>query len=315
MAEFSHKIALIVPTRNRPDLLGKLLQSVQEQTVQPHQVIIVDGSDEPLESQIEHFFTPNFSYVRVFPPSLSKQRNAGIKALNKEITLVGYLDDDIILNKDAIEAMLRYWEHCPDNTGGSSFHITNNKLASPLVRIPGKILGTLFLCDDFRQGKVLRSGFATPVVPVLKDTYAEWLCGGATVWKKEILQSADYDEKLGGSSYVEDIDFSFRAAQHYKLVVLHDAKVQHYPPPFNPRRSHSMGRMNVHHHYHFVKKNPQLSLPLLYWAMLGEAIILLLASVPRRSSYGIYKAFGNIAGLFDIIRGKHFKTDQEFRTQ
>jgi len=313
MNRFQHKLALIIPTRNRAILLTKLLESLQNQTTPADQVIVVDGSDEPIESQIEHFSTPNFSYVRVFPPSLAKQRNSGIEALNKEITLAGYLDDDIILEKDAVEAMLRYWEQCPDDVGGSSFHITNNKLASPLVRVPGKFLGKLFWCDDFKQGKVLRSGFATPVVSVLNDTYTEWLCGGATVWKKEILQNSKYDEKLGGSSYVEDIDFSFRAAQHYKLVVIHDAKVQHLPPPFNPTRSFSMGRMNVHHHYHFVKKNPQLSVPLFYWATLGEALTLLLSSVPQRSAYKFHKAFGNVIGLFDVIRRKSYQTDEEFR--
>ncbi|MBT4512435.1 MAG: glycosyltransferase family 2 protein [Chloroflexi bacterium] len=313
MTEFRHRIALIIPTRNRPELLEKLLQSLQHQTVHASQVIVVDGSDEPVETVTKRFAIPGISYVRVFPPSLAKQRNEGIKTLNDDITLAGYLDDDIILDKDAIEAMLRYWEECPDDVGGSSFHITNNELASPLVRIPGKLLGKLFWCDDFGQGKVLRSGFATPVIPVLKDTYTEWLCGGATVWKKEILEDSKYDEKLGGSSYVEDIDFSFRAAKHYRLVVIHGAKVQHYPPPFNPRKSYLMGRMNVHHHYHFVRKNPELSVPLFYWAILGEAIILLFASIPRRSSYGIYKAFGNIAGLFDLMRRRHFQTDQEFR--
>ncbi len=313
MTEFHHRIAFIIPTRNRLELLTQLLKSLQNQTVQADQVIVVDGSDEPLEPSIREFLSPTVECVRVFPPGLTKQRNAGIKALNDDITLAGYLDDDIILDNDAIEAMLYYWEECPDDVGGSSFHITNNELASPLVRIPGKLLGKLFWCDDFSQGKVLRSGFATPVIPVLKNTYTEWLCGGATVWKREILEDSKYDEKLGGSSYVEDIDFSFRAAKHYRLVVIQGAKVQHFPPPFNPRKSYSMGRMNVHHHYHFVKKNPELSVPLFCWAIIGESIILLFASVPKRSSYGIYKALGNIIGLFDMMRGKHFQTDREFR--
>ena len=44
-----HKLAIIVPTRNRPKLLGILLDSLAAQTQPPHQVIVVDGSDEPLE--------------------------------------------------------------------------------------------------------------------------------------------------------------------------------------------------------------------------------------------------------------------------
>ena len=81
MTEFRHSIALIIPTRNRPELLSNLLQSLKEQTVQPDQVIIVDGSDQPIEPDIKQFLSPSVSYMRVFPPSLTKQRNEGIKAL------------------------------------------------------------------------------------------------------------------------------------------------------------------------------------------------------------------------------------------
>ena len=58
--------------------------------------------------------------MHVLPPSLTKQRNEGIKALDKDITLAGYLDDDILLEQDAVEAMLRFWEYCADDIGGSN---------------------------------------------------------------------------------------------------------------------------------------------------------------------------------------------------
>ncbi len=103
MTKLRHKIAFIVPTRNRPDLLTKLLQSLQEQTVEANQVIVVDGSDQPVEPEIKQFLSPTVSYLRVFSPSLTKQRNEGIKALHEDITLVGYLDDDIVLERDAVE--------------------------------------------------------------------------------------------------------------------------------------------------------------------------------------------------------------------
>jgi glycosyltransferase involved in cell wall biosynthesis len=313
MTKYHHKIAFIVPTRNRPELLSKLLKSLQEQTVPANQIIVVDGSDEPIEPKIRNFLSDTVSCIRVFPPGLTKQRNAGIEALNDDITLAGYLDDDIILENDAIEAMLRFWKDCQDDVGGSSFHITNNKVASPLVKIPGRILGKFFWCDDFRQGKILRSGFATPVVPVLRDTYTEWLCGGATVWKRQILNNFRYDESLAGTSYMEDIDFSFAVGQYYKLVILKNAKVQHFPPPFNRDKCHSRGRMNVHHRHHFVRKHSNLSTPLFYWATLGQTLILVLTSIPRRSSCEIFEAFGTIVGLLDVSVGKIPELEQEFR--
>lgn len=122
MTNFWHKIALIIPTRNRPALLAKLLQNLRDQTVQANQVIVVDGSDQPVETEIMQFLSPKVLYMHVYPPSLTKQRNAGIKALDKDMTLAGFLDDDIVLEQEAIEAMLRFWEHCPEDIGG--VHLT-----------------------------------------------------------------------------------------------------------------------------------------------------------------------------------------------
>jgi len=269
----------------------------------------VDGSDQPIELEIKQFLTPSVSYIRVFPPSLTKQRNEGIKALGEDITLVGYLDDDIVMERDAVEAMLRFWEQCPDDVGGSSFNITNLGTTSLL----GKLLGKLFCFYDDRGGAILRSGFNTAVSPVLKDTYTEWLCGGATVWRRQILEEFKYDEWFVGWAYVEDVDFSFAVAQEYKLVVLQGAKVQHLPPPFNPRMCYAHGRMVVQQRYHFVRKHAQLSLPLFYWATLGQALILILASVWKRSLCESLRAFGNIAGLIDIIKGSPVQIDTQFR--
>ena len=308
MTEFRHKIALIIPTRNRPDFLSNLLRSFQEQTVQADQIIIADGSDQPIEAEIKQFLSPSVSYMRVFPPSLTRQRNEGIKALNKDITLAGYLDDDMLLERGAVEAMLRFWEHCPEDIGGSAFNITNSGRTS----LFNKLLGKVFCFDDFRQGVVLRSGFSTGVSTILEDTYTDWLCG-ATVWRRQILEEFKFDEWFINCPYREDIDFSFTVAQKYKLVVLQGSKVEHLSPPLNPKKCYSFGKTVVQQNYYFVRKHPQLSIPLFYWATLGQTLALALSSVRRLNSVGILRAFGNIAGLFQVIRGNLVQADTQFR--
>lgn len=313
MTKYHHKIAFIVPTRNRPELLSKLLKSLQEQTVPANQIIVVDGSDEPIESEIRDFLSDTVSCIRVFPPGLTKQRNAGIQALGEDITLAGFLDDDMVLEEDAVEAMLHFWESCPDDVGGSSFNITNNPV--PRSGLFGKLFRRAFCLGDGRQGGILRSGICTAVSPVLKDTYTEWLSGGATVWRRHILDEFKYDEWFEGGAYVEDVDFSLTVAKtyDYKLVVLRDAKAQHFPPPFNPKKCHSLGRMVTQQRYHFARKHAQFSIPRFYWATFGVALGLFISSIPRRSSCDFLKALGSLMGLFDVMRGNLFQTDSEFR--
>lgn len=304
-----HKIAFIVPTRNRPGLLSVLLKSIQNQTVKPDQVIIVDGSDESIAPRIKELIPPGISYVRVFPPSLTKQRNAGIKALNKDITLVGYLDDDIVMEKDAVEAMLRFWENCPDDIGGTSFNITNNPVADRFE----KTIRKLFCIDDSKGGSVLRSGHNTLLSPVLKDTYSEWLCGGATVWRRQILENFEYDEWFAGWAFVEDVDFSFRVAQKYRLVNLFDAKVQHNPPPYNPKKRYSLGKMDVIYRYYFVNKHPYFSTPLFYLATVGLILIHAVGGALKHRFDAIRLAAGYTAGLFYVFRKKFIQIDVDFR--
>ncbi|MBT4512432.1 MAG: glycosyltransferase family 2 protein [Chloroflexi bacterium] len=117
MTESRHKIAFIVPTRNRFELPTQLLDSLQIQSIQADQVVVSDGSYEPIEPNIRGFLSPNIECMRAFPPGLTKQRNAGIRALGADITLAGFLDDDMVFGNDAIESMLRFWEHCEDAEG------------------------------------------------------------------------------------------------------------------------------------------------------------------------------------------------------
>lgn len=311
MAQFRHRIAFIIPTRNRLELLSNLLRSLQEQTVQADQVIIVDGSDQPIESEIKEFLSPTVSYMRVFPPSLTKQRNEGVKALNDNITLVGYLDDDTVLERDAVEAMLRFWEHCPDDVGGSSFNITNRPTGK--VSLFTKLFEKLFSLNDGRQGVVLRSGASPPLSPVLKDTYTQFLSGGTTVWRRQVLEEFKYDEWFTGGAYVEDIDFSFTVAKKYKLVVLEGARLQHFPLPYNTKKCYSLGKTLVKQRYHLIRKHAELSVPLFYWSTVGRALSLILGGVLERNAGNILTAFGNIAGLFEVFKGNLAQSSEEFR--
>jgi Predicted glycosyltransferases len=286
-----------------------MLNSVEKQTVMPDQVIIVDGSDEPIENDIQHFLSKGIDYIRVYPPSLTKQRNAGFKVVNEGITLVGYLDDDIELEMNAVEKLLSFWETCADDIGGTSFNITNNPVRKSLT----KPLLRFFMIESNVPGKVLRSGFNTGVYPLEQNTYSEWLCGGATVWKKDILDKYEFDEWYKGWAYYEDVEFSHRVARNYKLVVLSDARLEHNPPPYNIKRNYILGKMAVINRYHFVKKNTDLSVSLYYWSLIGEITINIMQSIWERNLGGFRLAFGNISGLIDIVTGKLVQVDVNFR--
>ncbi len=302
-----HKIALIIPTRNRPQLMSKLMATFRAQTVRPQQIIVVDGSDEPIETELRRRHSElDITYVHVHPPGLTRQRNAGIRAVADDMTLVGYLDDDIELEPEAIENLLSFWNSAGDDVGGVSFHITNNE------RLPTSRFGCFFLTDNREQGKILPSGFVTPVYPEEPAAPTEWLCGGATVWRRGMVDTFKYDEWFGGTAYFEDVDFSYRVARTHKLFVLRDARVTHNPPPFEARKMRYYGEMHCTYRYHFVKKHFGRVWPF-YWSTIGVLATRSYAAVRHLDAKSYYNVLGTLIGLGKVLVGRHGAVTRDFR--
>lgn len=306
---YAHKIALIIPTRNRPDLLKKLLDSIKLQTVQPDQIIIVDGSDTPVKNHIASYLPGQCTYVYVFPPSLTTQRNKGIQLLFPEITIAGYLDDDVELKPDAMEEMFLFWENSPEDVGGAGFNIVNN----PPRKKVTKAITQFFAITGNPPGRVLKSGFCTAEVPLTKNRSSEWLCGGATLWRRKILEDYKYDEWYKGWAYHEDAEFSYRVSKKYRLMVVYKAKVDHNPLPYDPSKNRILGKMAVINRFYFVKKNAELSIPWFYWATLGESLLNILSCIPEKNWQGLNRGLGNIDALIDITFRNIRQIDTNFR--
>ena len=302
---FRNKIAYIVPTRNRPRILARLLDSIKIQTVAPDQVIIVDGSDQQIEAEIKPYL--NVSYLRVFPPGLTKQRNEGRKALREDVTLVGYLDDDLVLEKDSTEAMLKFWETAPEIMGGASFNITNFSPGKPIL------LTRLFCINNGEPGRVLRSGSNIGYDVLTENIYTQWLSGGATIWRRKVFAEFKYDEWYKGHFYFEDVDFSFTVAKRYKLAVIQSARVDHLPPPVKPQKLTAFIKTHVIQQYYFVKKHKELSLPLFYWSILGNIIISVLVGLKRLRPASFVEAGGYVLGLTEVVTGKIKQVTESFR--
>lgn len=295
MNKYKNKIAYIVPTKDRPDDLRKLLASFRTQTVIPDQILIIDGSDNDIKYVLDEYRDLHLDYIRVRPPGLTRQRNAGKKLARPDITLVGYLDDDIVMEKDATEKMLEFFEAAPADHGGASFNIVNNIVNS------NNILTRIFLINDGRKGVILSSGFNAILHPVEKETYVEWLSGGATVWRKEIIDSYDYDEFYGGYGHFDDLDFSCQAGRKYKMIVLKDSKVWHFIAPIKVEKCYAFAISDVINRFHFVKKFPErFKILHCLWATFGLISIRLVYGIVKRDRESIERVKGYLVGLYKI---------------
>lgn len=278
-----------------------MLASVSEQTALPDQLIIVDGSKSPVDEVLKSFPQLPLEYVRCVPPSLARQRNAGMARLATDITLAGYLDDDLVLEREAIREMLAYWERAQADIGGAAFNITNNPEPG------GLYLKRVFGIDDSRPGRMLPSGCASTIPAQSEDIETEWLYGGATVWRREVVEGFAYDEWFVGTGFMEDIDFSFAVKSRYRLAVIAGARVTHYSQPVRPDRQSLLGVWQVVNRMYLVRKyrTRGMSTGRAWWATLGLLLLNTGAALLRRDAQYWNRAMGNIAGVLSVLGGRH----------
>lgn len=302
MPTFTNKVAVVVPTKDRPRDLARMLGSVASQSHLPDQIIIVDGGDETVEDVVSKFPAMNIQYLRVYPPSLSRQRNAGMEAVDPSMTLAGYLDDDLVLESGAMETMLAFWEKAPPDVGGARFNIVNEEIPR------GIRIKSLFAIESQQRGIVLHSGYQTSIGPASENRYARWLSGGVTLWRRQVIEKFSYDEWFQGTGYLEDVDYSYRVGKKYTLVVVANARVQHLSYPVRKERNYLLGKWQAINRMYFVKKNPEFSVPLFYWATLGQIMVNAGKSMAEWDSAGLRRALGNTVGLLKVITGRAERT-------
>ncbi len=292
-------LAFVIPTKDRGEDLRRMLRSLVSQTRLPDQVIVVDGSGVEVSWCVAEFPELRIDYARLLPPSLSAQRNAGMAMLRAEVTHAGYLDDDVVLELDAVYEMASFWGGAGFDIGGAAFNVVNNAGSIPsalMQRLGVKGVGI---------GSVAPSGLVYEVGRVKNDVESDWLCGGATVWRREVIESYSYDNWFQGTGFMEDVDYSYGVRECNRLFVVAAARLAHFTPPVRPDRQFLFGKWQVVNRMYIVRKYRHRGLSLhKAW---GASLMLLAANTSR----GIFlrhlgfwnRALGNLAGIVAELRG------------
>ncbi len=289
------RLAVIIPTKDRPAELSRLLGDISLGTFHPERIIIVDGSSIPLSEGCVDLHGLRVDFMRKVPASLTAQRNAGLGAIGGDIDLVCFFDDDVALEKDSMEKMIGFWQAAPDTVGGAAFNLTNEIYEAPSV---GE---RIFHVNASLPGRILRSGFQSKVSCVERDIEVEWLAGCAMVWRKRLFDEFKFDEWFSGYARYEEVDFSRRVGKRYRMYIVADAKARHLSRQEDPAFSSSLGKMEVVNRYHFVKKDPGLSRALCLWGLFGLFLNNAAKGIIRADRRCALRALGNLSGFRQLL--------------
>lgn len=286
------QVAVITPTKGRHRQLTHLLQTLASQADRPGQVLIADGGrDAALVVDRFKDLLP-VEWVDCPMPGQIVQRNHALTRLRDEIRLVIYFDDDIQLQHDALQILLKFWNSRPVQPAGVSFNITN------MPAQPDSTLRRLFLSPSEPKGRVFRSGYNSPVSNLASDLTPQWLIGGATAWRRDLLEQERAEPITSRWAICEDLIFSYPVGKREPLYVCAAAQVLHVDdePTETYKAGLFRGRNATIWRYYFVTRHPELSKLAFFWMVFGQSLGRLVSALTGKGWQFGY-IFGNAVGL------------------
>lgn len=301
------KFSLIICSYLRPKSLLILLQSVQEQTVYPNEILIIDGSTNGETGIVlkENRFE-GLKYFLVPPEhrGLTKQRNYGIEQVGNEMEIVCFLDDDTVLENDYFEQLLKTYQIYPEALGVGGYIINESECEFVGYDYIPKIDEYFFDGWKRKDGSrfVLRKklGLDSDCPPGYSSLYShgrsvgflppsgeiyevEMIMGGVSSFRKKIFESIRFSTYFEGYGLYEDADFTLRVAKKGKLYLNTSAKLNHYHDASGRPNQYQYGKMVVRNGWYVWRtKNPR---PLLNAKLKWHSITILLTIIRYTNTF------------------------------
>lgn len=228
-------ISALIPTRNRSVPLARMLNSLAQQSAQPIEMIVVDGSITEETQQLCQTSIPDLAtkilYYRAMEVGAATQRNQAMHYASQDT--IWLLDDDIIFEPDCLA---RLWTTLQSDPclGGVNAMITNQRYLPP-----GRISRLLFrLLHDRAEtnyaGKCIGPAFNLlpedrPDLPEVVSV--EWLNTTCTLYRQKALPQPLFPPIFTGYSLMEDVTLSLIVSKTWKLANARTARIFHDSQP------------------------------------------------------------------------------------
>lgn len=228
-------ISALIPTRNRAEVFHRTLISIAQQSVQPLEIIVVDGSDgEDTQNYCNSLIADLQSTIRYFRADklgAAVQRNQAIAHATQDI--IWLLDDDILLEPECLKRLWIALQSDP-RIGGVNAMITNQKYLPP-----GRISRLLF---EFLSGEKRASyagkciGPALNLLPEDRDDLpeivpVEWLNTTCVLYRRVALPNPLFGSNFKGYSLMEDVTLSLTVGKQWQLMNARTARIFHDSQP------------------------------------------------------------------------------------
>ncbi len=253
-----NSLAILIPTRNRPIAIDRILESISRSTLKPEQVIVV-SSGQDIGSVIKNY-SKELPITHSHTDAIGQiaQKRIGVGLIAQNITWCVFLDDDLLLEESALEIAMST-AHSYTRTDvigiGLSTPVTSRGINLPVYL---EILARLFKLSSNLPGKVLSSGHASSYLQSDSIIETQWL-NGASIWKVECAKN--YGSDLPSTPYAacEDVIFSYPLSKQGTLIYIPSAKVDFQDTELSNLDSLEVFRAASIWRLFFITKHKELS--------------------------------------------------------
>ena len=197
------KISVIIPTYNRPHLIGRAIKSVLNQTYQNFEIVVIDDSpNDETEKVVKSFNDIRIKYTRnKIRRNFSGAKNQGVKESSADSEYIAFLDDDDEYFPLFLEKTIKNLEEKKDVAFVTTQPEFRTQNGERFRQIPGKWNWNEIWNKCIGNGSVIR-----------KEIFTK-----ENIW---------YDEK----TLFEDLDLGVRILQRFKGEFMPEVlRVYYYP--------------------------------------------------------------------------------------
>lgn len=224
--------AVVIATRNRPQPLRECLESLNQQSLLPNQVVIVDSSDtEDTKIEVEALRSHMaflVSYIPTAIRSAARQRNLGAEQVRTD--LIFFLDDDVVLEREFVAEIVAVFQNDPEGRIGGVTGTIVNQVYSPVKGFNRFLLG---LCTGHWRG-TFAGRLVGPAVNFLPEDGGrtiqeiDWAPSCCVCYRTSVFVQYGFENTFEGYSFAEDVHLSARIAKSHKLINTTRARLYHH---------------------------------------------------------------------------------------
>jgi GT2 family glycosyltransferase len=286
----NNQVSVIIVNWNGEQFLERCLVALMEQTVKPHEIIMLDNASTDRSAEIVKRF-PSVRLIRLDQNTgFARGNNLAIKAACAESGWIALINPDAFAEPRWLETLLMEASRNPE------FDVFGSRLVN--AADPTMLDGA---GDAYHvSGLVWRMGHGMPVSATTENAHEVFSpCAAAALFRRSTLDEiGGFDEDY--FCYVEDVDLGFRLRLAGCRCLYVPQSVAHHVGSGTTGGQHSDFAMYHGHRnlvWTFVKDMPGI----LFWLLLPIHLLLNFVSIAYFSMHGHSKVI--LTAKWDAVKG------------